>query len=145
MRDPALRSAKESGDDPATLAGFSLSIGNKMYQAAVADSVKTIPAFEKPLPFLNFADSTATDPQMKSQAKLLIGVSNFYMANVLAQRLAATKSCDEAKQAETYATTAMINVQQGGRTSPETAAQILTALNQQTFPYVQQSVKAYCK
>ncbi len=141
----ALRAAKDAGDDPGTVGGYALSIGNKLYQAASADSNKTVEAFERTLPFLNFADSTLTDPQLKGNAKLLIGVANFYMANVTAQGLAASKSCEDARKAETFATNAMVNVQAGGRTAPENAAAVMNALNSQTFPYIQQSLKAYCK
>lgn len=141
----ALRSAKAAGDDAETVGTFALSIGNKMYQAAAADSVKTLETFERVLPFLHFADSTSQDPQVQGNAKLLIGVSNFYMANIVAQGLAASKSCEDARKAEGYATQALINVQAGGRTQPETAGRVMGPLNSQTFPYVQQSVKAYCK
>jgi len=73
-----------------------------------------------------------------------MGVSHCYFAQVTAQGLAASKSCDEAKAAQNSVAESMIYTPRGGRTSPDAAAQILNALNGLS-PYFEQSVKAFCK
>jgi tetratricopeptide (TPR) repeat protein len=140
----ALQKARAAGDNADQIATYAVAFGNRQFQAAVADSSKTVASFEKPLPLLHLADTLATDAAVKGNAKLLIGVANYYMAQVLAQGLQASKSCEDARKAEASATTATINVQAGGRTSPETAAQVLTAVSG-LLPYLQQSVKTFCK
>ncbi len=140
----ALRSAKEAGDDANAIGGFALTIGNRLFRAASQDSAKTVPMFQGILPYLHFADSTITDAQNKTTAKFLIGASNFYVINVIAQGLQASKSCDEAKLAQATIPDATIYTQQGGRAFPDNAAAILGGLNQLT-PYIEQQVKALCK
>ena len=101
-------------------------------------------AFQQVLSYLHFADSTITDVQNKTTAKFLVGASSYYIVNVLAQGLAASKSCDEAKLAQTTIVDATIYTQQGGRAFRENAAAILGGLNQLS-PYVDAQVKAFCK
>ena len=139
-----LQKAKEAGDAPDQVGGYAMTVGNRLYRAAAAEEPKSEASFAKALPLLNFADSTAASPDIKGNAKLLIGVSNFYVASQIAQGLGASKNCEDARRGEAAATSAMINVQAGGRTSPETASQVMP-LVQQLFPFFQQSVKAYCK
>lgn len=140
----ALRAAKAAGDNADQIAQFALGIGNRLYRAASTDSVKTREKWAAPLPYLHFADSSTAVPEVQLNAKLLIGVSNFYIANTIAQGLQASKSCDEAKAAQAAATESMIYTQQGGRNNPQTAAQILGVLNQLS-PYLDQQVKTLCK
>ena len=140
----ALRAAAEAGDGANQVGGYAFTIGNRLYRAAAAEEPKAVASFERALPPLTFADSVGTSPDIKGNAKLLIGVSNFYIANTLAQGLQASKSCDDARKAEAAATSALINVQAGGRAQPETAGQVLPLVNN-LFPYLQQSVKVYCK
>lgn len=140
----ALRSAKDAGDDANTVGGFALNIGNTLFKAASAEEPKKVASFQRVLPYMHFADSTTADAQLKTTAKFLIGASNFYIGNVLAQGLQASKSCDEAKLAQTALVDATIYTQQGGRAFPENAAAILGGVNQLT-PYIEQSIKTYCK
>jgi tetratricopeptide (TPR) repeat protein len=140
----ALRSGKAAGDDADQLAQFALAIGNRLYRAAAADSNKTVAAFEGAQPYLYFADSTAVNVAAKTNAKLLIGVTHFYIAQVIAQGLQASKSCDEAKKGQASVTEAMIYVPQGGRDNPQLAGQLMQGLNQ-LQPYFEQSVKSLCK
>ena len=140
----ALREAVRAGDDANQAGGFAMSIGNTFYKAAMAREPKQASAFLVAMPYLYFADSTMTDPATKAQASLLIGVSNFYFAQVTAQGLAASKSCDEAKAAQNAVTESMIYTPRGGKSNPEGAGQIMNALNGLT-PYLEQSVKTLCK
>lgn len=140
----ALRAAAAAGDDANTVGGFALNIGNKFYQAAVKEDPKRVATFQIAMPYLHFADSTIIDVASKANAKLLIGVSSYYMAASLAAGLQASKSCDEAKAAQAASIDAMIYTQGGGRASPESAGQILGALGPLT-PYIDQSVKTLCK
>ena len=140
----ALREAKTAGDDANSVGGIALTIGNRFFKAASAADPKTVAAFQVAFPYLHFADSTITDVQNKTTAKFLIGASSYYIVNVLAQGLAASKSCDEAKLAQATTIDATIYTQQGGRAFPENAAAILGGLNQLS-PYVDAQVKAFCK
>lgn len=140
----ALRQAKTAGDNADQIGGFAMSIGNTFYKAAMALEPKQAAPFLTAMPYLHFADSTITDPATKAQAAFLIGVSHFYFAQVTAQGLAASKSCDEAKAAQNSVAESMIYTPRGGRTSPDAAAQILNALNGLS-PYLDQSVKTLCK
>jgi tetratricopeptide (TPR) repeat protein len=149
LNDPAnaleaLRQAKAAGDDANQTGAFALSIGNRVYRAAVAEDPKKVESFRAALPFLYFSDSTTTDVQIKGNAKFLVGVSSYYMAQILATGLQASKSCDEAKAAQLATADAMTFTQQGGRTSPEAAAQILNAVNQLS-PYIDRQVTTLCK
>ncbi len=141
----ALREAKTAGDDANTIGGFALNIGNRFFRAASADTNKTEAAFTVGLPYLHFADSTLTDAASQTNAKFLIGVSNFYIASAIAQNLQETKSCDEARRSQKHALDALLYTQQGGRASPEGAGQILNALNTSLVPYLDQTVKTLCK
>jgi tetratricopeptide (TPR) repeat protein len=140
----ALRNAKEAGDDADAVGGYALNLGNQLFRAASAEEPKLAASFERALPFLHFADSTLTNVENQTNAKLLIGVSSYYIAASLAQGLAASKSCEEAQRADAAATNAVLYTQQGGRASPETASQVLPAANQ-LLPYTQAQVKALCK
>lgn len=140
----ALREAKNAGDDANQVGGFAMSIGNRLYKDAMALDPKLAAPFLVPMPYLHFADSTIVDAATKAQAAFLIGVSHFYFAQITAQGLAASKSCDEAKAAQNSVAESMIYTPRGGRTSPDAAAQILNALNGLT-PYLDQSVKTLCK
>lgn len=140
----ALREAKTAGDNADQIGGFAMSIGNNFYKAAMAMDPKQGPAFLVPMPYLMFADSTITDAATKAQAAFLIGVSHFYFAQVTAQGLAASKSCDEAKAAQNSVAESLVYTPRGGRTSPEAAGQIMNALNG-LMPYLEQSVKTLCK
>ena len=140
----ALRSAAAAGDDPNTVGGFALSIGNKLYQAAAKEEPKRAASFGTALPYLHFADSTVTDAGTKGNAKFLIGVSSYYIASSIAQGLQASKNCEEAKASQAAAINATIYTQAGGRTAPDAAGQILGAMASLT-PYIDQSVKTLCK
>jgi tetratricopeptide (TPR) repeat protein len=140
----SLRLAKAAGDDANQVGGFALSIGNRLYRAASAEDPKKVESFRTALPYLHFADSTTADVQLRANAKFLIGVSSFYMAQITATGLQASKSCDEAKMAQAATADAMTYTQQGGRTSPDAAAQILGLVNQLS-PYIDRQVTTLCK
>jgi tetratricopeptide (TPR) repeat protein len=140
----ALRQAAAAGDDKDQVGGYALNIGNTFFKAAQAEEPKQAVSYQRALPFLHFADSTVVAVETKTNAKLLIGVSSYFIAATVAQTLQASKSCDDARLVEKSATDAVIFTQQGGRASPETATQILPAANQ-LLPYAQAQVKNLCK
>ncbi len=140
----ALRAAKAAGDNPEQVGAFAMGIGNRLFRATNADTAKTIDSFRRVLPYLQFADSTATEQQTKLTSKFLIGATSVTIGNMLAQGLAASKSCDEAKQAQAAMTDALIYTQQGGRAFPAEAGNIMNAINQLS-PYIEQQVKALCR
>ncbi len=140
----ALRLAKEAGDDANTVAGFAFTLGNRLFQAASKAEPKTIEGFQVPIPYFHFADSTSTDATVKLNAKLLIGVSNFYMASTIIGGLEGSKSCEDTKRTQNFATEAQIWVGQGGRGNPETAKQVMDNL-MQWLPYLEGAVKRFCK
>lgn len=140
----ALRAAKNAGDNGDQVGQIALSIGNRLYRAAAADSTKTVAAFAASQPYLYFADTVSTNVAQKTNSKLLIGVTNFYVAQLTAQGLQASKSCDEAKMGQNALTEAMIYVPQGGRDNPQLAGQLMPLLGQ-LQPYYEQSVKNFCK
>ncbi len=140
----ALRKAAAAGDDKDQVGGYALNIGNTFFKAAQAEEPKQSASYQRALPFLHFADSTVVAVETKTNAKLLIGVSSYFIAATIAQTLQASKSCDDARLVEKSATDAVIYTQQGGRASPETATQILPAANQ-LLPYAQAQVKNLCK
>jgi len=140
----ALRLAKEAGDDANTVAGFAFTLGNRLFQAASKAEPKTIEGFQVPIPYFHFADSTSADATVKLNAKLLIGVSNFYMASTIIGGLEGSKSCEDTKRTQNFATEAQIWVGQGGRGNPETAKQVMDNL-MQWLPYLEGAVKRFCK
>lgn len=140
----ALRMAKEAGDDVGNVGGLALTMGNRIYQAATKDSVKTTEAFAAALPYLMFADSTLTDVTAKTNAKLVIGIVNFYMASTIIGGLEASKSCEDTKRTQNFATEAQIYVGQGGRANPDGAKQVMDNL-MQWLPYLESAAKRFCK
>lgn len=140
----ALRNAREAGDDREQIGGYALSLGNRIFTAANAAEQKLPESFERALPFLFFADSTAGSAEVQTNAKLLIGVSSYFIGAGVAQDLQRTKSCDDARRADVAVTNAVMYTQQGGRARPEVAAQIIPAANQ-LLPYTQAQVKALCR
>jgi hypothetical protein len=124
--------------------GLALTIGNRIYQAATKDSVKTTEAFAAALPYRMFADSTLTDASAKTNAKLVIGITNFYMASTIIGGLEGSKSCEDTKRTQNFATEAQIYVGQGGRANPEGAKQVMDNL-MQWLPYLESATKRFCK
>ncbi len=140
----ALHSARDAGDDVNNVGGYAVTLGNNLYKAAMAQDPKQLASLEASFPYLHFADSTVTDPAVKSSANFLIGVSSYYVAATLAEGLQKSKSCDEAKHAQTAIVDAQIFTQRGARTSPQNAATVLTAAGQ-LQPYLDEQVKKICK
>lgn len=138
----ALHEAKTAGEDPTLIGTFALTIGNRMYKAGQAS--KAIVDYEKALPWLTFADSVTKDPQTKTNAKFLIGVSNFFIAQIAATDAPKTKSCELAQKASEALVQAQINLPAGGSINPQVTQQLLGAIPQ-FLPAVDGQVKLYCK
>ena len=138
----ALHEAKKANEDVNLIGTFSITIGNRLYKAAATS--KAIADYEKAMPWLTFADSVTKDAQTKTNAKFLIGVSAFSIAQIAATEAPKTKSCELAQKASENLVTAQINLPAGGAINPQATQQLLTAIPQ-FLPAVDGQVKLYCK
>ncbi|MBX7119914.1 MAG: hypothetical protein K1X31_13050 [Gemmatimonadaceae bacterium] len=140
----ALRQAKAAGDNAEQVGNYALTIGNRLYKAATAEEPKKAESFALAQPYLYFADSTTTNVQARTNAKLLIGVTHFYIGQIVAQGLQASKSCEDAKRGQASVVESMIYVPQGARDNPQLAGQLMQGLNS-LQPYYENAVKGLCK
>jgi tetratricopeptide (TPR) repeat protein len=138
----ALHEAKTAGEDPSLVGTFALTVGNRLYKAGAAS--KLIADYEKALPWLTFADSVTKEPQTKTNAKFLIGVTAFSIGQTAAQEAPKTKSCELAQKASDMFVIAQINLPAGGSINPAATQQLLTAIPQ-FLPAVDGQVKQFCK
>jgi tetratricopeptide (TPR) repeat protein len=138
----ALHEAKTAGEDPSLIGTFALTVGNRLYKAGAAS--KLIADYEKALPWLTFADSVTKEPQTKTNAKFLIGVTAFSIGQTAAQEAPKTKSCELAQKASDMFVIAQINLPAGGSINPAATQQLLTAIPQ-FLPAVDGQVKQFCK
>lgn len=129
------------GQDSAAMGALALAVGNRLYKAAADTShPPKMEDFQKAASILAVADTVAPSPE----AKFLLGVSSFRVGDIAVRQNQTEKSCDLAKLAEDAFLTAQINIAAGGSVGPETAQQLLGALQQYT-PAVESQVKQYCK
>ncbi|HEX7941830.1 MAG TPA: hypothetical protein VF488_08480, partial [Gemmatimonadaceae bacterium] len=136
----SLRGAIANGEDKSTIGQVVLALGGQAYKKA--DSIKPpqIEPFQQAVQVLQLADSIAPSPQ----GKFLLGVSAFRVGDIAVRANQTAKKCDQAKLAQDSFLTAQINITQGGQFDPNTAKQLLGAL-QQYQPAVESQVKRFCK
>lgn len=129
-------------DTAALAGGLLLSIGNTEQRAANAEQNPSAKKelFKKAIATLAYSDSLNATPQ----AKFLLGVSSYYVANLSATEAGKGKSCPLARDAQSAATAAQINIVAGASVNKDAAGQVLGALGQLT-PIIEKQVKAYCK
>ena len=140
----AIKEAQVAGEDPNMLAAISVTMGNRIFQAAQKSTDKTIDSFKKALPFLTYADQTSKEASTKTNAKYLLGISNFFILQIAATDAPKTKSCELAKTAAEALFQAQTNLPAGGSMDPKTVGQLMGALPQFEAPVAGQ-VKAFCK
>ena len=140
----AIKEAQTAGEDANTLASISVTMGNRVFQVANKATEKTIAGFKKAMPYLMYADQTSKEAATKTNAKYLIGVSNFFIMQIAATDAPKEKSCELAKTAAEALFLAQTNLPAGGSMDPKTVGQLMGALPQFEAPVAGQ-VKAFCK
>ncbi|HEX6535392.1 MAG TPA: tetratricopeptide repeat protein [Gemmatimonadaceae bacterium] len=137
----SLRNAVANGEDKATIGQVLLALGGQAYKQA--DSVKppAIEPFQRAISIFQLADSLAPD---NPQVKFYLGVSAFRVGDIAVRANQKAKKCDQAKLAQDSFLTAQVNIAAGGKVDPNTAQQLLGAL-QQYQPAVESQVKRFCK
>jgi tetratricopeptide (TPR) repeat protein len=119
-------------------AQFLLSLGNSAYRAAVTS--KKPDDYKKALALLQASESINPSPQ----AKFISAVSAYQLFAPIAQDLARSKSCTDARAASGYLDVVSTNMPGGGSVDAATAQQILGAVPQ-SKAYVDAQVKRLCK
>ena len=139
----AMREALKAGEDADRIGQFALAIGSRLFKVANDAQPKTIPPWQKVLPYVAYADTVAKDRTTKNTAKFEMGVSHYYLATLTYPDVVTQKSCDGAKQVQDYLISASGELQFGGATNPAAVNQLMPAI-QQMQTAVEQAVKVFC-
>jgi tetratricopeptide (TPR) repeat protein len=139
----AMHEDLKAGENADRIGAFSLAIAGKLFKAANDANPKTIPLWQKVLPYAAFVDSTSSDRNNKNTAKFEIGVSHYYLATLMYSDVVAQKSCEGAKQVQDYLLSASSELPVGGATNPAAVNQLMPAI-QQMATAVDQAVKVFC-
>jgi tetratricopeptide (TPR) repeat protein len=151
----ALREAKAAGEDGQAVGGYALTIGNRLFRLGQeafnkSQASKTsedyraaIDANLKVLPWVQFADSTLTSVDNKNMAGFLMAMAGFYSSAAALTDAPKTKSCELAKIGQDNVMIAQMNMQRGGKVSPQTVAQLMPVVSS-LMTSAEQMVKAYC-
>lgn len=129
---------KRTYDETVFLSQYALSLGNNQYKAASAS--KNVADYRNAVRWLALSDTISGS----DQAKFLMGAAFVQMAQPLLQDAQKTKSCEQAREANTALVQAQLLLPRGGRFAPQAAAQLIPYA-QQLLPYSEQAVKSYCK
>jgi tetratricopeptide (TPR) repeat protein len=138
-----LKQAVANGEDKGNVGQFLLVLGNTAYQAAsdTANGHKpSIPEFQNAIAVLAAGDTISPTPQ----AKFLMGVSYFRVADLAVRQNQSDKKCDLAKTAQDGLLNAQIYLPEGASVSTQTASQLLSIIPKYS-PAVDAQVKKYCK
>jgi hypothetical protein len=119
-------------------AAYLLGLGQTAYKAGVAS--KKPEDFKKAVSILMASDSI----NPSANAKFLTGVSAFSLLQQSAGELQKTKTCADAKESADYLALTSTSMMGGGSVNADAAKQILGAVAQYQ-PFVDGSVKKYCK
>ena len=139
----AMHEALKAGEDADRIGQFALAIGSRLFKVANDAQPKTIPPWQKVLPYVTYADSVAKDRTTKNTAKFEMGVSHYYLATLTYPDVVTQKSCEGAKQVQDYLIAASGELQFGGATNPAAVNQLMPAI-QQMQTAVEQAVKVFC-
>jgi tetratricopeptide (TPR) repeat protein len=139
----AMHEALKAGEDADRIGQFALAIGSRLFKVANEAQPKTIPPWQKVLPYVAYADSVAKDRTTKNTAKFEMGVSHYYLATLTYPDVVTQKSCDGAKQVQDYLISASGELQFGGATNPAAVNQLMPAI-QKLHTAVEQAVKVFC-
>ncbi len=140
--DDAIKYAKaDAAADPANkqrAAAVLLQLGSTQYKVGVAS--KSADDFKKAIPFFQAADEMSPS----AQSKFFLAVSAFQAFGATAEALKVSRSCEDFKTANDLLTIVNINMGPGGSIDPNTAKTIMGNA-QQYAPFVEGSMKKYCK
>ena len=139
----AMHEALKAGEDADRIGQFALVIGGRLFKIANDAQPKTIPPWQKVLPYVAYADTVAKDRTTKNTARFEMGVSHYYLATLTYPDVVTQKSCEGAKQVQDYLIAASGELQFGGATNPAAVNQLMPAI-QQMQTAVEQAVKVFC-
>lgn len=135
----ALRASLQHDPDSAFIGSYALSLGGQVYQRASASQERE--DWLRVMPFFALADSLAPS----NQAKFLLGLSAFRVAESALQEASRTRSCELAELGQENMTRARASFMAGGgQENPETAGQVMQWL-QQAQPAAQNQVRQFCR
>lgn len=139
----AMHEALKAGEDADRIGQFALVIGGRLFKIANDAQPKTIPPWQKVLPYVAYADTVAKDRTTKNTARFEMGVSHYYLATLTYPDVVTQRSCEGAKQVQDYLIAASGELQFGGATNPAAVNQLMPAI-QQMQTAVEQAVKVFC-
>lgn len=139
----SMHEAVKAGEDADRIGQFSLVIAGKLFKVANDANPKTIPLWQKVLPYAAYADSVSKDRGTKNTAKFEMGVSHYYLATLMYPDVVAQKNCEGAKQVQDFVLAASSELPVGGATNPTAVNQLMPAI-QQMATVVDQAVKVFC-
>jgi tetratricopeptide (TPR) repeat protein len=139
----AMHEAVKAGENADLIGQFALSIGGKLFKVANDENPKTIPSWQKVIPYVAYADSVSGNRDTKNTAQFEMGVSHYYLATLMYTDVVAQKNCDGAKQVQDYLINASSELQHGGATQPAAVAQLMPAIQQMTEA-VGKAVTVFC-
>ena len=147
-----LREAKANGEDGNAIASLAMALSKPLFDAGqkaatksqqtktTEDYLAAIAANQKVLPWLFFADSMATSPDVRGQAKFFLGVTTFQVAYAALSEAPKNKSCELAKLAQENISIAQVALPMGGRFQPQVVSGLMPAL-----PQIMQYADMYVK
>jgi hypothetical protein len=139
----AMHDAVKAGENADQIGQIALSIGGKLFKLANDENPKTIPSWQKVVPYVAYADSIASNRDTKNTAQFEMGVSHYYISSLMYPDVVAQKSCDGAKQVQDYLISASSELQHGGATQPAAVGQLMPAIQQMTDA-VGKAVAVFC-
>jgi len=139
----AIHEAAKAGEDPDRLGQFALTIASKLFKVANDANPKTIPLWQRVIPFAMYVDTLAKDRGNKNLAKFEVGVSHYYLATLMYPDVVTGKSCDGAKQVQEFLINASSELQFGGASNPAAVSQLMPAIAQMTDA-VGKAVTVFC-
>lgn len=120
----ALQQAVAAGDSSTIVARYAVQIGQDAYRAANVS--KTAEDFQRAIAILEFANKTQVTPE----GQLLLGAAALGYGQQQLTVAQARRSCEAVNNARTAFTTAETNIGPAGRSNPQLAQQLLSALGQ---------------
>jgi tetratricopeptide (TPR) repeat protein len=139
----SMHEAMKAGENADRIGSFALAVASRLFKAANDANPKTIPSWQKVVPYAAYADSVSGDRTTKNTAKFEMGVSHYYLATLTYPDVVTQKSCDGAKQVQDYLIAGSGELQFGGATNPAAVNQLMPAI-QQMQTAVENAVKVFC-
>jgi tetratricopeptide (TPR) repeat protein len=139
----AMHDAVKAGENADRIGQIALTIGGKLFKLANDENPKTIPSWQKVIPYVAYADSVSGNRDTKNTAQFELGVSHYYISSLMYPDVVAQKSCDGAKQVQDYLISASSELQHGGATQPAAVGQLMPAIQQMTDA-VGKAVAVFC-